>query len=472
MSVKPIKTVFYENGRSVSVVINDLLYEPVDCIVNPANNGLSHGGGVAAEIAMAAGPTLEEECRKIIRERGRLNTGDAVVTTAGKLPFKGVIHVAGPRADDGAADPELALMRGLVNAFLLASEKGWVSLSFPAVSSGLFSVPLDKCAYGYARAAHEFFELYPDRSLETIRICLFKGPLVDMVLDEVEKAHKEQPPKPKSQGIKAPFWRKLEEPAPQVVYEEDPHRNMTGMKSFSAAVSIAKPGGETNADSVFSDDALGLHMVADGVGTHRHSARASALIVETASDLFQTSSEKAYGGLKGLLQKVVKKTALSLHQTAGKETPRPKMLSTLTLLCLHENRYHVIHAGDSRAYVFRDYKLFQITDDHSVAFQQYRAGAITKEQIRDHPNQRLLTRCFDADKDFVMTDYFVGAVERGDLFLVCSDGLTKVLSDEEIAGYLKNAHNLQGALETLVNEVKRRGQTDDVTMILATNEQV
>lgn len=142
------------------VVVHDLLEEPVDCIVNAANGGLSHGGGVAAAIAMEAGPEFDMESGAIVRERGRIPTGEAVVTTAGRLPRKGVIHTVGPRQGEG--DEENKLVRAIRSAFLRAQEKGWKSLSFPGVSSGIFAVPHHYCARAYLRAVRGFSGQYPD----------------------------------------------------------------------------------------------------------------------------------------------------------------------------------------------------------------------------------------------------------------------------------------------------------------------
>lgn len=187
VGVHPVKGRALAGGRTFSVVIYDLLYENVDCIVNAANGGLSHGGGVAAAISKAAGSELDDECDAIVRQHGRIPVGEAVVTTAGKLPFKGVIHVVGPRLGDG--DEENLLVKALQSAFDIASRKGWVSLSFPAVSSGIFSVPIDVCARAYVRSVDEYFERNPDSSLRVIHLCLHQGPLVDAVIREMGKAN-------------------------------------------------------------------------------------------------------------------------------------------------------------------------------------------------------------------------------------------------------------------------------------------
>ena len=175
-----------ERGASAfEVVIGDLLREPVDAIVNAANGHLAHGGGVAAAIARAAGPELEAEGDRIVASRGPLAVGEAVVTTAGRLPFKGVIHAVGPH--QGLGREEELLLQALGSAFRCASERGWASVAFPAVSSGIFAVPLEVCARAYVRAAREQLAA-PASSLRRLRLVLLDGPLVELVRRELGPA--------------------------------------------------------------------------------------------------------------------------------------------------------------------------------------------------------------------------------------------------------------------------------------------
>lgn len=179
----------FGNGRFFYVVIYDLLAEPVDAIVNAANGNLSHGGGVAAAIAIAAGDELEREGRQIIDCRGPLKTGEAVITTAGRLPFKGVIHAVGPRMGEG--NEKEKIVAALRSAFELAHSQGWQSVSFPGISSGIFSVPHEICAGAYFQAVQQFFEEHQESSLKTIRLCLFDGPLLKAVTNECARRHDE-----------------------------------------------------------------------------------------------------------------------------------------------------------------------------------------------------------------------------------------------------------------------------------------
>lgn len=168
-------------GRAFELVLGNLLEEPVEAIVNAANGHLAHGGGVAAAIARAAGPALTEEGDRIVAAQGPIPVGEAVVTTAGRLPFKGVIHAVGPH--QGVGQEEERLAAALRAAFLRAHERGWTSVSFPAVSSGIFAVPLEVCSRAYVGAVRGFWTDHPGSSLSTLRLCLFPGPLVELVKD-------------------------------------------------------------------------------------------------------------------------------------------------------------------------------------------------------------------------------------------------------------------------------------------------
>ena len=128
-------------------------------------------------ISRAAGPTLQEESDRLVAVRGPFPTGAAVATTAGKLPFKAVIHAVGPRYGEG--DEEKKLVQALSAAFALAAERGWQSVAFPAVSAGIFSVPLDICARAYLAAARA-------SRLSKVRLCLRDRPVIDAVLREMK----------------------------------------------------------------------------------------------------------------------------------------------------------------------------------------------------------------------------------------------------------------------------------------------
>ena len=160
------------------MVRGNLLEEPVDAIVNAANGHLAHGGGVAGIISRAAGPALQAESDRLAKIKGPFPSGSAVLTGAGKLPFKGVIHAVGPRQGEG--NEQHKLERALASAIGIAREQGWESVSFPAVSAGIFAVPPEACARAYVKAARA-------AGLRKVRLCLRDQPVIDAVLGELKR---------------------------------------------------------------------------------------------------------------------------------------------------------------------------------------------------------------------------------------------------------------------------------------------
>lgn len=129
-----------QNGKIIRLVKGDITSRHVDAVVNASNSNLKHGGGLAAAIVRKGGQEIQEESNKI----GFVPVGSAAITTCGKLPCKAVIHAVGPRMGEGDEDAKL---RSAIRAsLLLASERKFRDIAIPAVSSGIFGFPKDKCA--------------------------------------------------------------------------------------------------------------------------------------------------------------------------------------------------------------------------------------------------------------------------------------------------------------------------------------
>ena len=148
----------------------DITALAVDAIVNAANVHLQHGGGVAGAIVRKGGAIIQQESDRIIAARGRpLETGEAVITTGGQLPAKFVIHTAGPVWGDG--DEDAKLRRACLSALQLADDKKLKSIALPAISTGIYSFPLDRAARILLAAAAE--HLAGQTGLERVIFCLF-----------------------------------------------------------------------------------------------------------------------------------------------------------------------------------------------------------------------------------------------------------------------------------------------------------
>lgn len=157
-------------GTELIVGVKDLMAAPTDAIVNPANGGLSHGGGLAALISIAAGETMDEDCERIIRKLGRVPKTHAVSTTAGNLPYKSIIHAVGPRMGDG--DEREKLKTTIINVMRIAVELNLFSVAFPAISTGIYGVPKKICAKAFLAALDQFWRDESNRKVNLVWLCV------------------------------------------------------------------------------------------------------------------------------------------------------------------------------------------------------------------------------------------------------------------------------------------------------------
>jgi len=127
------------NDKTIRLVKGDITERNVDTIVNAANSHLKHGAGVAGAIVRKGGSIIQQESDKI----GYVQVGSAVITTSGKLPCNAVIHTVGPRMGEGNEDSKLR--KAVQSSLKLASDQGFKSISMPAISSGIFGFPKDRC---------------------------------------------------------------------------------------------------------------------------------------------------------------------------------------------------------------------------------------------------------------------------------------------------------------------------------------
>ena len=141
------------------------------------------------------------------------------------------------------------------------------------------------------------------------------------------------------------------------------------------------------------------------------------------------------------------------------------MGTTLTLAKVHGDEVSLAHVGDSRAYRLRDGELEQLTRDHSLVAELERSGQITAEAAEHHPQRSIITRALGPEPD-VEVDTYTLAGREGDLFLICSDGLTSMISDDEVASILGSARSLDEAADALVRAANQSGGKDNITVIL------
>jgi O-acetyl-ADP-ribose deacetylase (regulator of RNase III) len=179
--MKIVSEIAVGGKKTVRLVQGDITERDVDAIVNAANSHLQHGGGVAGAIVRKGGQIIQEESDRI----GFVAVGNAAVTAAGKLPAKFVIHAVGPRMGEGDEDNKLG--SAVRSSLLLASQKGLKSISIPAISSGIFGFPKDRCAMILIREAIHYIEENQGSSLELIEFCIYDDATLAYFKKEFDK---------------------------------------------------------------------------------------------------------------------------------------------------------------------------------------------------------------------------------------------------------------------------------------------
>jgi serine/threonine protein phosphatase PrpC len=207
-----------------------------------------------------------------------------------------------------------------------------------------------------------------------------------------------------------------------------------------------------------------LFMVADGMGGHAAGEIASQITASTVAEVISDSSSGL--SMEELLRFAVQKANARVYETQRLKSEYRGMGSTLTALKLDDGHYYVAQVGDSRAYLFREQALVQLTRDHSLVWPLYESGMLSKDDISRHPQKNLITRSIGTHPQ-VDPDIQSGAALAGDIYLLCSDGLTDVLLDSEIEQILSSGGNDPSALiELLINAANAAGGPDNVTAVV------
>ena len=227
-----------------------------------------------------------------------------------------------------------------------------------------------------------------------------------------------------------------------------------------------------NEDSFTFDLERGFFLVADGMGGHGNGEIASSLTIEAASDYLRQSEEngsiEAAGGASATsrtLRSAIEAGHERVVRAVSEDEGLTGMGTTVVGLMVGPQSVSVAHVGDSRAYLLRDEKLYLVTEDHTWVNEQVRAGYLSQDQARSHPLKSVVTRAVGGEHD-VDVDVQEIEVAPGDRFLLCSDGLTTMLSDEEIHSHLAAEESLEDRCAALVHHANTRGGVDNITVIL------
>ncbi len=219
-----------------------------------------------------------------------------------------------------------------------------------------------------------------------------------------------------------------------------------------------------NEDSAYARPPL--YVVADGMGGAQAGEVASALAVEEFR-----GGLTAQGTAEQRLSERVQAANRRIYETAHRRLEHEGMGTTLTAVYLDEANLAVAHVGDSRAYFFREGELVRLTHDHSLVEELIRRGKLTPEQAAAHPQRSIITRALGIEPE-VEVDTWTYPMRAGDVVLLCSDGLTSMISEPQIAAVLAQQPDLELAGDRLIAEANEAGGRDNITVVLFRLEDV
>lgn len=228
---------------------------------------------------------------------------------------------------------------------------------------------------------------------------------------------------------------------------------------------------ENNEDNFIVEESerYNLYAVADGMGGHKAGEVASSIAIETIRDIFVKSSSNADFKAPAFIiesieaaNKKVREEALCKDECSGMGTT-----ITMAVIDLEFNIVYIANVGDSRAYLIKDNEIIQITEDHTYVHELLRDGRITIEESKRHPKRNVITRAVGSE-EYVQADIFEIELSNDDIILLCTDGLTTHLTDEEILSIIKE-FGCAESVQRLIKLANDNGGTDNITIIIVDN---
>lgn len=236
------------------------------------------------------------------------------------------------------------------------------------------------------------------------------------------------------------------------------------MKTFSKTdIGMVR---EVNQDYVYvSDSPVGklpnLFVVADGMGGHKAGEFASRFTVEVVKEELAKSSED---GPEAMIRKAITSANEKLLETASRDSKLEGMGTTLVVATVIERTLYFANVGDSRLYLLNN-DIKQVSKDHSLVQEMVRLGGIKQDEAKNHPDKNIITRAIGA-KDKVEIDLYEYRLKKGDVILMCTDGLSNMIEDEELFHIVKNSRDVVEAVERLIERANQNGGNDNIGVVI------
>lgn len=231
---------------------------------------------------------------------------------------------------------------------------------------------------------------------------------------------------------------------------------------------------KNNEDVFLAQKEYGFFALADGMGGHKAgeiaASEAVRFVASSIEELFvETEKVHSIFDLSSFNKLCIENANLWVHHLGRKKREYHGMGTTLCTLLFHDRSLIYGHVGDSRIYRFREGLLEQLTTDHSLLAEMLAKGEIVKESLQNFPHKNILTRAIGTQKE-VEAEIHVAPVIENDLYLMCSDGLTDQVPDQTIKEILTETKDIQKGAASLVEEAKKRGGHDNITVLLIRSE--
>ena len=218
--------------------------------------------------------------------------------------------------------------------------------------------------------------------------------------------------------------------------------------------------------SAGDDPAENLYLVADGMGGCNAGEVASSSAIEAFLAYFWKEMQHADSeDVLDLMTGAMAAANKEVYDKSNSAREFAEMGTTIVAAAVREDKLYVAHVGDSRAYLFRKKEMMPLTTDHSYVMELVKMGNITKEEAANHPKRNVITRAVGI-KNSVEADTAIHPVKKGDIVMLCTDGLSGMLKDEEMAKILSKRATLDRKAAILVEEANKHGGHDNISLIL------
>jgi PPM family protein phosphatase len=211
-------------------------------------------------------------------------------------------------------------------------------------------------------------------------------------------------------------------------------------------------------------------IIADGMGGHNSGEIASKMAVDLVSEKILQIPEipDFENRVSETIKCFIEEANKEVYEASKKNADNYGMGTTLIVALIHEKKLYIGHVGDSRVYLLRGNLLIRLTTDHSYIEELIKIGTLTREEAENHPKRNVITRALGCSEE-IEVDLYISDIKESDLFILCTDGLTNMLEEEEISNIILENEDPETACSRLVNSANSAGGEDNITVIVIRN---